>query len=69
MVIDPTGLKVPVKFSYSRSNCSLDTRLPHFVANNDNNAGRRATIKMKEVDRKRDYLKALPFRYLLTLFL
>ena len=34
-VVDPTGVKVLVKFGHSRSNCSLDIRLPHFVTNDD----------------------------------
>ena len=41
MVVDPTGVKVPVKFGNSRSNHSRDIRLPHFVTNDDNDdAGR-----------------------------
>ena len=31
VVVDPTGLKVCVKFGYSRPNRSRDIRLPHFV--------------------------------------
>ena len=31
MVVDPTGVKVRVKFGDSRSNHSRDIRLPHFV--------------------------------------
>ena len=44
-VIDPTCVKVPVKFGDSKSNRSRDTRLPHFVTNDydddDDDAGRR----------------------------
>ena len=39
MVVDPTGVKVPVKFGDSRSNRSRDIRLPHFVTN-DSDSGR-----------------------------
>ena len=49
VVVDPTGIKVPVKFGDSRSNRSRDLRLPLFVTNDnddnnddDNDAGRRA---------------------------
>ena len=51
VVVDPMGMKVPVKFGESRSNRSIDIRLPHFVMNDDDNndaAGRRTlymTIK------------------------
>ena len=31
MVVDPTGMKVPVNFGVSRSKCSRDIRLPRFV--------------------------------------
>ena len=37
MFIDPTGVKVPVKVGDSRSNCSPDIRLRHFVTKDDNN--------------------------------
>ena len=40
VVVDPTGLKVRVKFGVSWSDRSRDIRLPHFVTNNDND-GRR----------------------------
>ena len=41
-VVDPTGVKVLVKFGASRSNRSRGIRLPHFVTNdNDDDAGRR----------------------------
>ena len=36
MIVDPTGLKVPLKYGDSRSNCSRDKRLPQFVTNDDN---------------------------------
>ena len=39
--VDPTGLKVRVKFSDSRLNRSRDIRLPHFVTNNDDVTGLR----------------------------
>ena len=38
-VVDPTGVKIRVKFGDSRSNRSRDIRLPDFVTN-DNDAGR-----------------------------
>ena len=42
MDVDPTGMKIPVKFGDSRSNRSRDLPLPHFVTNNDDDdAGRR----------------------------
>ena len=42
VVVDPRGVKVFVKFGDSRSNRSRYIRLPHVVANNDNDdAGRR----------------------------
>ena len=37
VVVDLTGLKVPIKFGDSRSNRSRDIRLPHFVTNDDDN--------------------------------
>ena len=42
-VIDPTGVKVHVKFGDSESTRSRDIRLPHCVTNDDidNDAGRR----------------------------
>ena len=43
-VVDPTGLKVRVKFGDYRSTRSRDIRLSHFVTNddgNDNDVGRR----------------------------
>ena len=40
ILVDPAGLKVPVKFGDSRSYRSRDIRLPHYVTNdNDNDAG------------------------------
>ena len=33
--IEPTGVKVPVKFGDSRSNRPRDIRLPHFVTDSD----------------------------------
>ena len=36
MVVYPTGLKISVKFCDSRSSRSRDTRLPHFVTNDNN---------------------------------
>ena len=42
--VEPRGVKVAVKLSDSRSNCSRDIRLPHLVTNDDdddNDAGRR----------------------------
>ena len=33
--VDPTGVKVPVKFGDSRTNHSRDIRLPRFVTNDD----------------------------------
>ena len=49
MVVEPTGVKVRVKFGDSRSNGSRDTRLPHFVTNDtddgdNDDAGRRTLI-------------------------
>ena len=44
VVIDPTGVKVRVKFGDSRSNRSRDIRLPHFVMN-DNDASRRTLLQ------------------------
>ena len=44
VVVEPTGMKVRVKFGDSSSNRSRDIRLPHFVTNNDDgndDAGRR----------------------------
>ena len=42
VVVDPTGVKIPVKFGDSRSNRSRNIRLPHFATNdNDDDAGRR----------------------------
>ena len=37
VVVDPTGVKVRLKFGDPRSNRSRDIRLPHFVMNDDNN--------------------------------
>ena len=37
VVVDLTGVKVPEKFSDSRSNLSRDICLPHFVRNDDDN--------------------------------
>ena len=37
MVVDPTGVKVPVKLGDFRSNRSQDVRLSHFVTNDDAN--------------------------------
>ena len=34
-VVEPTGVKISVKHSDSRSNRSRDIRLPHFVTNDD----------------------------------
>ena len=31
VVVDPASMYIRVKFGDSRSNCSRDTRLPHFV--------------------------------------
>ena len=39
VIADPTSVKVPVKFGDSKSNRSRDIRLPHFVTNDDNDAG------------------------------
>ena len=36
VVVDPTDVKISAKFCDSRSNCSRDIRLPHFVTNSDN---------------------------------
>ena len=33
IVVDPTGVKVPLKFGDSKSNRSRDIRLPHFDTN------------------------------------
>ena len=47
-VVDPTGIKVHVKFGDSKSHRSRDIRLPHFVTNNsddNDDAGRRATCQ------------------------
>ena len=43
VVVEPAGVKVRVTYVDSRSNCSRDIRLPHFVTNDDNDdaAGRR----------------------------
>ena len=44
VVVDPMGVKVPVKFGDSMSNRYRDMRLPHVVTNDDDNdddAGRR----------------------------
>ena len=43
VAVEPTGVKVRVKFGDSRQNRSRDIRLPHFVTNYDadNDAGRR----------------------------
>ena len=35
MVVEPTGVKVSVKFGDSRSNGSRDAGLPHLVTNDD----------------------------------
>ena len=49
VIVDPTGVKVPVNRGYSRSNRSRDTRLPHFVTNDDNDdAGRQAGVLPKD---------------------
>ena len=49
VVLNPTGVKVRVKFGDSWSNRSRDIRLPHFVTNdNDNNGvGRRTAFCLK----------------------
>ena len=41
VVIDPTAVKIRVKFGYSRLNLSRYIRLPHFVTNDYDDAGRR----------------------------
>ena len=38
-VVDPTGMKAHVKFGDSMSNRSRDIRLPHFVANDNDDVG------------------------------
>ena len=38
VVVDPTGVKVPIKFCGSKSNRSRDIRLPHFVRNDKDDA-------------------------------
>ena len=43
VVVNPTGVKVPVKFGDSRSKCSGEIQLPHFVTNNDD-AGRNPPV-------------------------
>ena len=35
VIVDPTGVKIRVKFGDSRSNHSRDIRLLHFVTNDD----------------------------------
>ena len=37
MVVDPAGMKAPEKLGDYRSKRSRDIRLPHFIANDDNN--------------------------------
>ena len=49
VLIDPTGLKVHVKFDDSRSNRSRNKRLPHFVTNDDDDDGRRAPRAMGQL--------------------
>ena len=39
VIIDPTVMKVLVKVDDSRLNVSRDIRLPHFVTNDDYDAG------------------------------
>ena len=53
VAVDPTGVKVRVKFGDSKSNGSQDIRLPHFVTN-DVDAGRRTpmTISVKNFTAK-----------------
>ena len=41
VVVDPTGVMVLVKFGDSLSDRSRDIRLPHFVTNDNDYAGRR----------------------------
>ena len=48
--MDPTGVKVLVKFCDSRSNRSQGIRLPHFVTNDNDDAGRRTQISGKQFD-------------------
>ena len=57
VAVDPTGVKVFVKFGDSRSNRSRDIRLPHVVTNdvdNDNDdAGRRTIIIGQNIAHRR----------------
>ena len=53
-VIDPTGVKVHVKFGYSRSNRSRDIRLPHFVRTSTTPAYAGHHIRAK---RRKDFAK------------
>ena len=47
MAIDPTSVKVCVKFGDSKSSRSRDIRLPHFVTNDDDNdAGHHIRAKL-----------------------
>ena len=47
VVVDPNGVKVRVKFGDSRSNRSRNIRLPHFVTNDNDDAGRQTLSQFK----------------------
>ena len=56
VAVDPTGVKVRVKCGDSTSNCSRDTRLPHFVTNDDNDdnyTGRRTLCGAADDNRRK----------------
>ena len=48
MVVEPTGMKVPVKFGDSRSSRSRDIRLPHFVRATPAYAGHHMRAKRRK---------------------